>query len=209
MPRVMETTVFKFSELSERAKEKARDWFREGNLDYDWWEDIYEKAAHIAELLGIDLRTRPFKLMNGKTRWDPCIFFRGFSSQGDGACWEGTYSYKKGSVAAIKQYAPEDKELYEIADELYRIQRRYFYKVSASVKHSGHYYHSYCMDIDVSVDSEQEFNYADEVTQLLRDFADWIYKQLNDEYDYRMSDEAVDEDIEANDYEFEEDGSRA
>lgn len=208
MPRVVETTVYKFSELSDRAKERAREWFRQGSLDYDWWEYIYEDAANIADLLGIDLRTKRVKLMNGDVRYDPCIFFSGFCSQGDGACWEGTYSYKKGSVKAVKEYAPQDRELHRIAECLFDIQRKRFYRVTASVKQRGHYYHSGCMDIDVDMDID-DTGVADDVRQLLCDFADWIYKQLNSEYDYRMSDEAVDEDIEANEYEFNEDGSRA
>jgi len=206
----METTVYKFSELSDRAKERARDWFRQGNLDYDWWDFIYEDAATIADLMGIDLRTRPVKLMGGGTRYEPCIFFRGFCSQGDGACWEGTYSYKEGSVKAVKDHAPQDKELHRIASGLYDVQRRYFYKLFARVSHRGHYCHSHCMDIDVDFG---DFNYNkgtdEELTQLLRDFADWIYSQLESEYDYRMSDEAVDEDIEVNEYEFNEDGTCA
>lgn len=206
--RVMETTVYKFGELSDRAKERARDWFRQGNLDYDWWDFIYEDAATIAGLMGIDLRTRPVKLMGGGTRYEPCIFFRGFCSQGDGACWEGTYSYKEGSVRAVKDHAPQDNELHRIVSGLYDIQRRYFYKLSARCAHRGHYYHSGCMDIDVDFG---DFNYNkgtdEELTQLLRDFADWIYSQLDSEYYYRMSDEAVDEDIEANEYEFNEDGT--
>lgn len=35
MPRIMETKVFKFEELSDKAKEKARDWYREGVLDHE------------------------------------------------------------------------------------------------------------------------------------------------------------------------------
>lgn len=189
-----------------------REWYREGALDYDWWEFVYEDAAHIAELLGIELRQKPVKLMNGKTRYDPCIWFSGFYSQGDGACWEGTYSYKKGSVAAIKQYAPQDKELHRIAEWLFDIQRKRFYRVTASVKHGGHYYHSYCMDIDVDVDGGYNINdagVADEVRQLLRDFADWIYKRLEEENDWLLSDECVDDTIRANEYEFDEDGHRA
>lgn len=209
MSRVMETTVYKFDELSERAKEKAREWFREGNLDYDWWEFVYEDAERIAERLGIEFRTHEVKLYGGGARHDSCIYFRGFYSQGDGACFEGTYSYKKGSVKAIKEYAPQDKTLHSIAEGLYEIQRQHFYRVTASVKHSGHYCHAYCMDIEVDVDGRYDKEASDGVTELLRDFANWIYKQLEAEYDYRMSDEAVDQDIEANDYEFDEDGHPA
>jgi hypothetical protein len=49
----------------------------------------------------------------------------------------------------------------------------------------------------------------DDVTELMRDFARWIYRALEREYDYQNSDEAVDEMIRANGYEFEEDGARA
>ena len=41
---------------------------------------------------------------------------------------------------------------------------------------------------------------------MLRSFADWIYRQLKEEYEYRMSDENVDESIRINEYEFDENG---
>jgi hypothetical protein len=33
----------------------------------------------------------------------------------------------------------------------------------------------------------------DDVTQLMRDFADWIYKNLEAEHDYLTSDECIDQ----------------
>lgn len=45
-----------------------------------------------------------------------------------------------------------------------------------------------------------------ELTQILRDFANWMYKSLETEYYYQTSDEACKETIEANDWEFTEDG---
>jgi hypothetical protein len=105
MPRVMETKVFKFEELSDKAKEKAREWFREGALDHDWWDTEYDEAASIGEMMGISLRRKPVKLHGGGTRYDPAIYFSGFSSQGDGACFEAHYSYVKGGAKAIREYA--------------------------------------------------------------------------------------------------------
>lgn len=35
MSEVIEITVYCLDELSEAAKEKARDWYREGGFDYD------------------------------------------------------------------------------------------------------------------------------------------------------------------------------
>lgn len=49
-------TVYEFDELNDRAKEKARDWYREHALDYDWWECVYEDAANIGlKITGFDL----------------------------------------------------------------------------------------------------------------------------------------------------------
>lgn len=88
MPEVIETTVYRLGELSDAAKDKARAWYRERGFDYDWYDAVYEDFQRIAEILGLNLKTRTVRLMGGDTRQDPCIWFRGFSSQGDGACFE-------------------------------------------------------------------------------------------------------------------------
>lgn len=46
------------------------------------------------------------------------------------------------------------------------------------------------------------------VIEALRDLARWLYRQLEREYDYLTSDEAVDEAILANEYSFTVDGTR-
>ncbi len=45
--RTIETKIYTFDELTERAKEKARDWWRIGSLDYEWWEGAFEEAERI------------------------------------------------------------------------------------------------------------------------------------------------------------------
>jgi hypothetical protein len=45
MPRTIETVVYKFDELNDRAKETARDWYRQHALDYVWWDCTYATAA--------------------------------------------------------------------------------------------------------------------------------------------------------------------
>lgn len=211
--RTVETEVYKFDELSDRAKEKARDWYRQTALDYDWYDSVYEDAATCGNILGIDLNQKPVKLMGGGTRCDPAIYFSGFSSQGDGACFEGTYSYAKGAAKKIREHAPQDTELHRIADELQALQRRYFYSLEATMKHRGHYSHSHCMEFTVTAERDNlpplTGDAEDALPELMRDFADWIYSQLEKEYEWLMSDEQVDESIRANEYEFEEDGSRA
>lgn len=205
--RTIEKTVFQFDELSDDAKEKAREWYREGDEFYS--ECVYEDAATIADILGIDLQQRPVKLMNGQTRYDPAIYYSGFWSQGDGACFEGSYRYKAGAARAIREYAPQDAELHRIADQLQDVQRRNFYRLRATCEHSGHYYHSGCMSVDIYRNDDRPHDAEDDITQLLRDFADWIYDRLEDEYEHQSADETVDWNIRANEYEFYENGEIA
>jgi hypothetical protein len=210
MPRTITSTVYTFDELSDRAKDKARAWFREGDSDADT-SCTYEDAAQCAEILGIDLRTRAAKLYGGGTRMDPCIYYSGFSSQGDGACFEGSYSYAKGASKAIRAHAGTDTELHRIADALQELQRKHFYGLEARMAHSGHYYHSGCMTVDVTEDrtgNDAPEEAREELTQLMRDFADWIYKQLESEYDWRNADAQVDESILANECTFDAEGRR-
>lgn len=211
--RTIQTTVFKFDELSEAAKEKARAWYREGDTDDFDVEFIYEDAATIADLFGLDIRTRNVSRHGGPVRFEPNIYYSGFWSQGDGACFEGTYRYKAGALKAVKNYAPQDAELHAIVTALQAVQKKYFYRLRASCNHRGHYYHSGCMSVDVeyqgddcrdvSRDDEQE------ITDQLRLFADWIYDRLEADYDWHNADEQVDDSIIANEYEFTEEGERA
>ena len=105
MPEIIETTVYRLGELSDAAKDKARAWYREGGFDYDWYDAVYEDFQRIAEILGLNLKTRTVRLMDGGTRQEPCIWFRGFWSQGDGACFESLYSYRKQAPHLIRAFA--------------------------------------------------------------------------------------------------------
>lgn len=214
--RIKEVPVFKFDELEENVQEKVIEKFREHNLDYEWYDHLFEDIATIAELFGLDIRTRTVKLMNGKTRLDPCIYFSGFWNQGDGACFEGDYEYKKGGLKEVKKYAPADTELHEIVRGLQELQRKYFYKVTARTYHRGHYYHELCMVIDAwytTVDNEYTFNMEgddyEELCDLLRSFAQWIYSMLQKEYEWLNSDEEIIDLITENEYEFEKNGEIA
>jgi hypothetical protein len=208
--RTVTKTVYQFDELSDRAKERARDWLREAQAsDSDWYDSVYEDAQTIGALMGIEMDQKPVKLMGGATRYDPAIYFSGFSSQGDGACFEGRYAYAKGGLAKVKAYAPSDAYPTLVAHTLQQVQAKHGYRLTATVKHSGHYYHPGCTDIDVyKGDDYAPEDVAETVRAALRMFMGWIYKQLEAEDEYRNSDEQIDESIRANEYEFEPDGSR-
>lgn len=209
MPETKEYTIYKFEELSDRAKETARDWWRQAeNEDFDT-EFLYDDFEHMGKLLGIEFKQRASRMMDGGTHYAPTIYWSGFSSQGDGACFEGTYSYRKGAAKAIrKESGDSEKTLIDIAERLQALQKRNFYGVTADMAHSGHYYHSGCMRVTVEHDSGRDVADADDFIECMRDFADWIYSRLEAEYNSRMEDEYVDDAITANEYTFDINGRR-
>jgi hypothetical protein len=212
MPQIIATTVYQLNELREGAKDCARSWYREGGFDHDWYDAVYEDFQRIAEIIGIRLNTRTVRLVGGRTREDPCIWFSGFWSQGDGACWCGSYSYRKSATADLRAYAPRDQTLHSIAARLQDAQQQNFYQLSAKVTHRGNYYHAHSMDIEVARDSPFSQEIAGDaeaiIVDTLRDLANWLYRQLEREYDYLTSDEAVDETLIANGYTFTAEGRR-
>lgn len=69
--RVIETPVYAFDDLDDDAKEVARNWWREGAFDYDWWDSIYSDAETIGlKITSFDLdrnrhATGEFKYFGG------------------------------------------------------------------------------------------------------------------------------------------------
>lgn len=196
-----------FDQLDDNAKERAREKAREWAVIDDWWEFVYEDAVHMAALLGIQINVRH------KSK-EPDIRFTGFWSQGDGASFVGHYNCAPDAVEKITAET-DDKELLRIAEALTTIQVKckllYADRVQAVITCSGHYFHSGTMNAEVFLDETGDYaptnafvDIANDVQQLMRDFADWIYERLEEEYDYLTSDENVDSMLA--EHEFDEDG---
>ena len=197
-------TIYAWAELPDETKDSIVERMYDINVHDDWydfvyddWYDfVYDDAKEIGALLGIDVDH---------------IYFSGFSNQGDGAQFVGGYSYAKGSTKAVKEHAPQDKELNLIAEGLQELQRRNFYSLSANVKSRGRYSHAYCTDISV-YDSRDYYASAyndDSLCELLRDFMNWIYSRLEQEYEWLTTKESIIETIVSNEYEFYSDGTLA
>lgn len=188
--------VFTFNELNEETQEKVIENFRDIHVsDSFWYECIYEDAIQIAALFGLDIDK---------------IYFSGFWSQGDGASYEGSYTYKKGALNAVKDFAPKDAELHSIVQKITDIQKPVFYRYEARMHVSGHYVHSNCMKVQIwnNQDCYDCINNQDdqELTQLFRDFANWIYSQLEEHYNYLTDEKTIREWLRDQDHEFLENG---
>jgi hypothetical protein len=223
--RIVEKTVYTFDELSDRAKDVARDWYRDDPDLFSFAaESVLEYTAEAAERIGIHIHSKSIPLANGKTRHEPVIYWQGFSYQGDGASYAADYRYVAGGAKAIADEFPEgddkgfenNNRLNRIARTLEIIQRTHGNSIAATVHIGGRSTLGRSMNIDVERTDDipdplhNPLPAATEqaVTELLRDFADWIFACLRDEHDYINSNEVVDESILANEYEFDVDGNR-
>jgi hypothetical protein len=48
---IVERTLYKFDELSDTAKDKARDWYLDWGPDYEWWDSVYEDANMVGLII--------------------------------------------------------------------------------------------------------------------------------------------------------------
>ena len=209
MPRIIKTTVYDIKELPEAAKARAREWYVLNVLNEgDWYEQVLDDFEEIAGILGITLRTRSRR--DGSPE-RTCVWFSGFSQQGDGASFEGSWEYGTESCRKIREHAPLDKKLHEIADTLASAQKPNFYELSATISHHGQYNHEYCMTFEIernsATDREPTEGSAETVSETMRTLARWLYHQLEAEYDHQWSDNTVDDVIQANGWPFTANGA--
>lgn len=200
--RILETKVYSFSELDEKAQQCAIDGWRESEAGDTFFADctLGEFAETIAPCMG-------WTLSDSKGH-RKAIYFSGFSSQGDGACFEGTWYPDDVNPDKIRSDMPEP-ELLRIVDGYAELAKACAANLEeeehagASVRHSGYYYHAGCTSFDTEgmTDGQEK-----ELIELSRDLMNWLYRRLESEYDWHNSDENIRETIEANEYEFTAEG---
>lgn len=197
--RIIETSIYPYAELSDKAKAKARDWFREG----DEFDDSYtlSEASSALATLG----------------YSATIQYSGFDVQGSGACFYGAFDAKDfdpDAVAELLRDRPTDKEMHRIVDALRKVLE-VAPGLIAELTRDGYY--CTARDVEFSIDTglhptERDlYNTYGRATAnafmaASRDLMHWIYATLKSEYEHQISDETVAGNIEANEYEFTADG---
>jgi len=190
----LETIV---KEAIQKAKGKARAWYKETGLDYPWHESDYEDFDTIAGFLGLYVKEKRFS---------------GFWSQGDGASFSGRWNPETMDLTALKEYAPKDETLHKIGAELLAVKTE-FESVRANISFSNsRYCHSNTMQVDVILNDDiyQDLPEGLErrVERAIKSLADWLYSVLENTYEALNSDECISEVITANEYTFTESGKR-
>ena len=191
--------TYLFTELPPEAKQIAINNNPDINTDHDWSDCIIDNYIELAALVGLDINN---------------IYWSGFSSQGDGACFTGSYSYRKGAVKALEGFVFDDHPLIELAKQLQAIQKDYFYSLtSTNHRLGGKYYHE--QSVKVVTPIGDRYGVRNLVTptkqlgDLFRDLMNSIYMELQQCYEFLTSDEQVAESLECNELYFFSDGQLA
>lgn len=181
--RTVRTKVYTFAELSATAQQKALDHFRDSNVDYEWFTFVYDYFKEQNEGSGFEFDK---------------FYFSGFYSQGDGAMFEGSVTdftkFTEGVDRRVVKLLGDNK-----------------IDLSCSIVHVGRYCHSYSAMFDFNIDPETEGteNIMHEVRKITKNvrsvyhsLCSNLYDLLSKNYEALVSDEAVKETIESNEYEF-------
>lgn len=170
--RTIEVKIFKFNELNEKAKQNAISNLYNINIDYNWWEFIYEDAKNIG------LKITSFNLDRNRHA-------------------KGDFILNAPEVAQnILSNHGKECDTYKTAESFLEVWQPIF---NAYMDEESEKYES----------SESE----DEMQELEDDFLNSLLEDysiiLQNACDYLQSDESIIDTIEANDYEFTEDGEMA
>jgi len=191
---ITEEVVYSWEDVKNDAEllEVVLDKHRDINVNYDWWEWVYEEFIDKNEY---------FDVKN--------IYFSGFYSQGDGAMFE--YDNVKGQLISdfllTLNLSPMRKTWLNNNASFY-----------GKGKHRGHYYHenSCTHSAGCEVDNGdilygsnfrewiESFDalFEDFLIGKYKDTCRELYRELKESYDYLKSDQSVADTLEANDYEF-------
>ena len=203
--KTIEIQVYTFDELSEEAKEVARNWRRSGGIDSQFYADeIIESAKKFADIFGLRFGRRYSDLQWGYLEDS---FLRQLSG-----VRLATYLWNnhKKDLFKGKYYSLWSKTevSYKHYKEGYPVlkQRRSKILLDNSCVLTG-----VCYDDDILKPFYDFMKRPDKYTTfeyLLEEVENAIEKCFNDVEDWVNSDEYIDETIRANEYEFTQDGKR-
>jgi len=168
-----ETTTYCFEELPEDIQEKAIENLYDINVDYSWWEFVYEDAENVL------LKISEFDI--DRASYVKADFIE----------------YAENTAQKIIENHGDMCETFKTAEEYLKDRKELVKKYSDGVNIE-----------EVAEDNELEFE--DETEELDKEFLRAICEDyrvmLQNEYEYRTSEESIIETIKANEYEFTADG---
>lgn len=207
---IIETPVFLYKDLPESSKQKAREWLTGlyDGFDYLQVTDDWKEAL---ESIGFN---------------SVSIEWRGFYSQGDGACFDFKSFDAAKFFKAVREWEKQEykplKELLRVffqneKSEIRKLERFSDLIIAQSYTTNHHYSHYNCRAVRIELDGGA-YNYARiadtanlfelSLTGLVKEIAKAIYKSLDAHNDYLHEESTIAETMEANEYTFTIGGKR-
>lgn len=185
-------------DVSDEVKQELIEKHRDINVDYDWWDYVYEDFKQDMKEKGIEV-----------TR----MYFSGFYSQGDGACFEGLVPVSQFSkfmeIHGLNDKFPAAKFFANNNDlrlDMYRHHHHYCHENTVEVslyEITGNPYEEFSTRWEVydtmQTLFEEEYALLEvECEEIVKDYMRDLYSNLRKEYEYLSSNDAVWETIVAN-----------
>lgn len=177
--------VFPFKELSKEVQKRVISTRRDINIHDEWSQEVIENWKEKLQVMGF---------------FSPTIYFRGFGSQGDGACFDAIPD-----LVMLAKYL--GIETGEVESSIYN------HSLSGEIVKVGSsniYSHENTRDFQLLLDealSPALLSFEEKGEELRERVCKEIYKELEEEYDGLTSDEAIIDTLEVNEYLFLKDGT--
>jgi hypothetical protein len=180
MPRTGTVTVYKYEELSDRAKEKARDWYQSCGDCFSWGEESLDSLKAFAEYF--NLKIRDYSLGGSDNRYNHVKWDLNFDDH-----W---------------------LEIKNVRLWKYMNNQMVLPGLEGDCPFTGYGMDENLLDPIREFMKRPESNTDVTWKDLIGRCIDKFVEAYRDEVDYAYSDEAVAESIECNEYEFTESGER-
>lgn len=201
----------KFDELSDKAKEKALEWAAICNAEHFDGDSVLDSWSYILIALGF---------------YDFKIYYSGFASQGDGACFTGHWEPAWVELDKLKEWVPDNDpaKFGTFAQEQHALWKLLkaagveddegqedtdgqlnFLAGHVRLTKNGRYYHENSIDYEYSYEGWNRI-LEENFEEWCKDLMKMIYRELESDYEYATSREAALELLECNEYDFNDKG---
>lgn len=199
--RTAETKVYPYAELSDDAKEKAIEHLSSINVEHDWWDGDAYPAYEIMRKCGIETDSRGLSFDLDRSDY---IYFHSFRYEKNGVKGEHKGIWIEDHIKLARTLQRAGLVSAELVDAVERGDASF----GIEVNHYGGGSGSNSLSVNADGDAYEIVEAVDQdgLTDWLRGMLDDLKSELRSDYEYLTSREAIEETIEANDYEFTEAG---
>lgn len=188
----------------EAILEKHRDW----DVHDDWWDSVYEGFIEKVEELGYEVGTYPMQTHKKELIELPAIYFSGFCSQGDGACFNGSVGKCEIVFTRLAPILWEHWSKIEVCTARWYSSGRYCHSNTLSFNYEFEVPNQITDESDLRWHAMEQLRhelnaawekFTDALEAEVKGLCDKLYSDLSDEYDHLTSDESILKSLIAND----------